>query len=1341
MSGWHLNLSGPLLSRPAAAASRRQRGSTKHKVTGCLFIWLVLFSPAEAVQVWQQGHVNGHPVFNTGGVPATNDRYDLSPVRHPDVPVVDRQALCRPAYLKDICVFRADEQPCHQLLVADIRLHGPLLGSWICRALGLSDSEWSCRRLQEPLPAFPPEQLVLSPRSLPWHRTHIPVDLRPMGGTVTVCGAMRCQPCGDIVLQAMAGMPSVAAPAGFLCRCSQGWFLPSSYLTLLPCGDTLQAWPSHNLPSPSGGVVDDLSAAVTLEDRFALSLDRTPAPEIAFHEAAGHNVVIIGVNGHVYGDVPTFADHRIIRSAALQAFLRHERGTQEALHFTRILPPLDGLPAIQFAAVQCGGDTLPSVVDMRAVGGQLVALSVPDRALPHHCVQEAVRHYGEPDPRSPLHHQLQAGELLVLNNERVVDAFAPLHTDLPRALVLVRRQPRHAAYSEPSVAGYIGSDSSVSHGLKPGAWFYVFLHIASVGRLAHDATGIGGALPLSMLVVLLNGMWCSSSVSIPPMEWQDTTPPFNDASVGLASCLGHTRLASQWQWGSPEDCLGGPSTELDPGQRPQHYRIEAYSPSQWRWLWAPGSVTRAKLQESVSQLAVAPGRGDAVLANPQLLHRSVQLVVPARDANLRTVLVDVGVDIVCLDIPKAQAGQAILEALAFLFPARQFRLDINSNQPLRHGDVVVGLEDVLTSVELGPVLWPCPSLRHCQSSSRDTADAEEMLITAADLDLLPLLVPPKTGPQLLSAVLLQWLGRQRCLGIELRPLCLPAGLPRAFCLPRRGHGTLVATLYDVVDTARPFLVHTVDVEARCPPTLADLRRCTKHGQFWNIVLASRHNCVQLLSVPAEQSHSGFGFTQVSVEVDLSRAILFGLRCSAAMRPSLMDVQGRVSAIQVQRDIIRDATRHEVAVQTSPAHWHQLASPLFSAATPIRRAAMDCVLDTTYPAVGTLFHLECPFMGVHCTIPRTSRRHVWAVRIGDVVRGLCTPEVSWTILSEVIGVSAWDLPGIIVHNGRDAWEWPEELAPLAGSCGHVFLKESQQRGGHKICYPRSAGPVDVDNDWYSKSLATSVSGVFLGSMSGRLGILMLVGWIAGLPGGLSAPAVVDADAARPATGSVYDPTQTCNIGWCHELACQSTHFSTSTGRLTEYFRSHSPFPTVRVMLWQPFQGPVAFDIPREAPSVVLAQTLSAAGHDASMSQLIVAFDSQASTLDLLSVPHGHSIWRIVRDGLSRELLRPVAPWYHDRTVRVVTVNAHGQASGVIYSAEVASLKRLPQGARGMLSEPLTNVIGHLTASGLAITEVAIGTVTGLALALRPLWGSLLFLTCIVGGLRHAASPFQ
>ena len=38
-------------------------------------------------------------------------------------------------------------------------------------------------------------------------------------------------------------------------------------------------------------------------------------------------------------------------------------------------------------------------------------------------------------------------------------------------------------------------------------------------------------------------------------------------------------------------------------------------------------------------------------------------------------------------------------------------------------------------------------------------------------------------------------------------------------------------------------------------------------------------------------------------------------------------------------------------------------------------------------------------------------------------------------------------------------------------------------------------------------------------------------------------------------------------------------------------------------------------------------------------------------------------------------------------------------------------RLPQGARGVIADPLTRVKGHLTWDGLVLTEVAIGVVTG------------------------------
>ena len=375
------------------------------------------------------------------------------------------------------------------------------------------------------------------------------------------------------------------------------------------------------------------------------------------------------------------------------------------------------------------------------------------------------------------------------------------------------------------------------------------------------------------------------------------------------------------------------------------------------------------------------------------------------------------------------------------------------------------------------------------------------------------------------------------------------------------------------------------------------------------------------------------------------------------------------------------------------------------------------------------------MEVYCTIPCTARQHVWALRLGDSVRGLCTDVVNWNVVTEVASISAWDLPGTIVHSGHEVWEWPDDLTPLAGQCGHVFQRTSQSKGCHVISYPQPVEPLVINLGGSSGSAAAyaATSGVL-----GRSGLSAALAWI--LCGVAAAAAPSSADATTPISGVRFDSTQTCNVGWCHELACQSTHFATSTGRLAEYFRSHSPFKKVRVQLWQPFQGPATFDIARDAPAADLENTLVALGHDSSTRLLHVAFDSQATTIDLISAPYGHSAWWIVRDGLSRELLRPVAPWYEDGSHSIVTLNHLGQASTVIYSPEVARLRRLPQGARGVTADPLTRVIGHLTWDGLVLTEVAIATVTGAALGVRSgFFRSVVLAIWLVSGVSAMQAP--
>ena len=188
----------------------------------------------------------------------------------------------------------------------------------------------------------------------------------------------------------------------------------------------------------------------------------------------------------------------------------------------------------------------------------------------------------------------------------------------------------------------------------------------------------------------------------------------------------------------------------------------------------------------------------------------------------------------------------------------------------------------------------------------------------------------------------------------------------------------------------------------------------------------------------------------------------------------------------------------------------------------------------------------------------------------------------------------------------------------------------------------------------------------------------------------------------------DPSRPCTTAWCHELACQNTHFAVGVQSLAAYVRHHAPTPWVRIQLWVPNEGPRALDLDRTASDQVLEASLRAAGHEDIHRILHVAFDTRGTTLELLSVPPGNTVWWIVRDGVSRELLRPVMPWYDGNNRLVATLNSHGQAVSVAPSPEVDGLIRLPQGVRATMAVPLSPVHGYVTLAGLVLTEASIGT---------------------------------
>ena len=147
--------------------------------------------------------------------------------------------------------------------------------------------------------------------------------------------------------------------------------------------------------------------------------------------------------------------------------------------------------------------------------------------------------------------------------------------------------------------------------------------------------------------------------------------------------------------------------------------------------------------------------------------------------------------------------------------------------------------------------------------------------------------------------------------------------------------------------------------------------------------------------------------------------------------------------------------------------------------------------------------------------------------------------------------------------------------------------------------------------------------------------------------------------------------------------------------------------MRVQLWTPYNGPAAFEFHRDSTLERFDQLLATAGHTRDRA-LAVAYDTLGTTLDLVSTPSGPTVWWIVRDGLNRELLRPVALWTEPGARYVMTINSHGQAQALSCAPEVSRLSQLPQGVRATITLPISRAVGQMSTSGLVLYEVAIGS---------------------------------
>ena len=485
------------------------RGPARLQRKGVFLLWLVLTPSAQGVQVWRQATLHGQPVFNTGSVPGTRNIQELRPTRLPNHPVTGSRAQVDDECYREICVFAPDLRSCHAALLVDVRLRGRALEVSICRALGRQAVEWDCYRVQESLPALPPEQYVLRKASTSWHLSVVPVDLRPVGGRLALAYADRVMPCGAIAHMAIADQAGLECPAELLCRTSQGWFEANAAILLLPHCDAFQVWPLQLVQAAPPPTTLSLLRQPSGSDRFESSLEPTSGPERALSEREISSAVVLSDNGLFYCQVDGFADKDSIRSSVLFAYLGPSGLGIEyggITHFARVLPPLPDLPAVQFVAGCCEGPLQPTVVDLRALQGSLQVCCAEPDATPAQRIELAVAAGGEPDPSNPIIGRLSCGALQVLHREQLVHAFSPLLEAPPTPLILLPRRPNLGT-------GWDGA----SHTLEEiGAAFRPTAGNTVIGVFML-AFGHAGSIRWPGLLLLVGGLHCHliGSVSSP----------------------------------------------------------------------------------------------------------------------------------------------------------------------------------------------------------------------------------------------------------------------------------------------------------------------------------------------------------------------------------------------------------------------------------------------------------------------------------------------------------------------------------------------------------------------------------------------------------------------------------------------------------------------------------------------------------------------------------------------------------------------------------------------------------------------------------------------------------
>ena len=385
------------------------------------------------VQLMAHGFHEGRPVFSAGTIPPAQSEADLCEV----VPLGRSCNLLLPPSSRprrQVAVFLGRPAtdppllPCPITMLADERLHGSVLHRRILLNLGADGTQSCSISLQSPLPGLPAEQLLFLPPDLGWNNVLLPIDLRPLGGSICLVREQRSATCGQLLAAALEAQGRFRALHGVLGRCCLGWFSLGSQPLILPGVDALQFayGPEPGQVQPLFGA--SLEPPFTLDTLMQVSAVQAGPPIEIFSGFSANHAVLLTPNGLVYIEVPVFADSNTYRRlVTLQA------SPSAAGGIMRLWQPLPSLPHVQFLEVHCTGEQVPCVLDFRPTGWRIVTTCLEPPVTPTRALEAAVDDGLDLPSEWPL--TCRAGGFGILHKEMAVSATQLLQGGAPFVLL------------------------------------------------------------------------------------------------------------------------------------------------------------------------------------------------------------------------------------------------------------------------------------------------------------------------------------------------------------------------------------------------------------------------------------------------------------------------------------------------------------------------------------------------------------------------------------------------------------------------------------------------------------------------------------------------------------------------------------------------------------------------------------------------------------------------------------------------------------------------------------------------------------------------------------------